>query len=294
MKKIIIVFLLLFITFISVGCKKDYYEFIDLSYGNHERQKLDLYIPHDLKDKEEVGLVLYIHGGAWVWGDKSSYTDEIKSRLKNGNIACATMNYRYTSKDISASDIMNDIFHALDAIKAKANEYDVNITKVLLTGHSAGAHLSLLYGYGFQYFDPFYSPILPVCVVALSGPTDITNREYYEMPDFGMNLYELFSYLSGHTYNEETYEEALLDLLNVSPIKYTGSGIPTLICHGVKDTVVPYTDAIRLDYLLTEDNIKHDFLSFPNSNHGLESDPDMNKEMKRLFQEYIDEYLVKK
>ena len=43
--------------------------------------------------------------------------------------------------------------------------------------------------------------------MALSGPTDITNREYYEMPDFGMNLYELLSYLSGHTYNEETYED---------------------------------------------------------------------------------------
>ena len=293
MKKLIIIILFIFVSFISFGCKKNYYEFIDLSYGEHERQKLDLYIPHDLKDQEEVGLILYIHGGAWVWGDKSGYTDEIKKRLKNNNVAIATMNYRYASIDISANDIMNDIYHALDKIKAKANEKNIDITKVLLTGHSAGGHLSLLYAYGYQYFEPFTTPIMPVCVVSLSGPTDITNREYYNMSDFGMNLYELFSWLSGHSYNEETYEDAMLDLLNVSPIKYSHSAVPTLLCHGTKDSVVPYSDAVRLDYLLTEDNIDHHFLTFPNSNHGLESDPDMTKEMNKLFNEYIDKYLVK-
>ena len=58
MKKLVIILLLLCISFMSIGCKKNYYEFIDLAYGSHERQKLDL----------------YIHGGAWIWGDKSNNT----------------------------------------------------------------------------------------------------------------------------------------------------------------------------------------------------------------------------
>ena len=48
---------------------------LSLTYGEHERHTVDLCIPKNIK---KTGLVLYIHGGAWVAGDKDMYRDTIK------------------------------------------------------------------------------------------------------------------------------------------------------------------------------------------------------------------------
>ena len=45
--------------------------FFDLSYGTHERQVVDLFVPENASG--DLGLVLLIHGGAWIAGDKESY-----------------------------------------------------------------------------------------------------------------------------------------------------------------------------------------------------------------------------
>lgn len=45
--------------------------FFDMPYGTHERQVVDLCIPNDASG--DLGMVLFIHGGAWIGGDKESY-----------------------------------------------------------------------------------------------------------------------------------------------------------------------------------------------------------------------------
>ena len=293
MKKVIVLLLLMTITFSLIGCKKksdNYYYYLDLKYGDGEREKLDLYLPFDLKDKEECGLVLYIHGGAWVSGDKSGYKDEIERRVKNGTYAYAAMNYHYIDDEHDGLFIMNEIFHALEKIKETSQSEGINITKVILTGYSAGGHLSLLYAYGFFNFDPFYSPILPVAVISFSGPTNMTNHAYFEASDLGDCSY-YFSMLSGHKYTKETFEDAFPDLMKVSPVNYTDHAVPTLICHGVKDTVVPYSDALYLSQALEREKIDFDFISFENSNHGLDKDPDKWDYAMNLFDEYLKRYL---
>ena len=113
------------------------------------------------------------------------------------------------------------------------------------------------------------------------------------MPALGGKAYELFSNLSGFPYNEETYYDAFEYLLKVSPTYYAmqGHAVPTVICHGEKDTVVPVGDAYYLDQILTELRTAHDLVIFPNSNHGLESDPDQWEYASKLFKEYMEKYL---
>ena len=65
-----------------------------------------LLIPKNSGD--EVGLILMIHGGAWVAGDKSAYRDLIKTWADKG-YAAATINYRYLDYDVSFDDILDDI-----------------------------------------------------------------------------------------------------------------------------------------------------------------------------------------
>ena len=291
-KKAFLVISLLLIVILVSACKtKDYVYYKNAKYGSFKRQKYDLYLPNDMKGEKDGGLVLYIHGGAWVAGDKDGYRNEMEKNAKDGGYAYAAINYHYISDDSDCFVIMNDVFMALDAIKKKAKENDIELTKVLLTGGSAGAHISLLYAYAYFYIDPFYSPITPTCVVSYSGPAHIINEDYYEMEALSGQAYDLFSKLSGFRYTKDTYEEAIPYLLKVSPTNYIGSAVPTIICHGAKDSVVPVSDAYVLDYLLTENNIPHDLIIFPNSNHGLESDPDKMEEANLLFKEYMKLYL---
>ena len=292
MKKFFLVLVVAIISFGLFSCKtKDYVYYKDAKYGTHKRQKYDLYLPNDMKGTTDGGLVLYIHGGAWVAGDKDGYRSEMEKNAKEGGYAYAAMNYHYIDDETDGFVIMHDVFLALDAIKKKAQENDITLTKVLLTGGSAGAHISLLYAYSYFEVEPFYSPITPTCVVSYSGPTDISNRDYYSMDALSGQAYDLFSKLSGFRYTEETYEDAIPYLLKVSPTYYVSHAVPTIICHGEKDSVVPVSDAHILDNYLTVSNIPHDLILFPNSNHGLESDPDKWEEANNLFKEYMNKYL---
>ena len=123
----------------------DAYVFANMSYGKHERQVLALAIPKD--NDGEVGLILYIHGGGWIMGDKEGYMDALSNTANNFGYAAAALNYGYLGKNVSMHDIAEDIDSALSVIKKKAKEKGVEINKVLLTGGSAGGHLSMFYAY---------------------------------------------------------------------------------------------------------------------------------------------------
>ena len=61
----------------------------------------------------------------------------------------------------------------------------------------------------------------------------------------------------------------------------------------MKDTVVPYSNAVALDARLTELGITHEFLSYPNSGHGLESDEEQARRAEELMVKYLNEYVLK-
>ena len=174
-----------------------YEEKTNLSYGEYERNKLNLYIP---KNKVSNGLVLFIHGGAWISGDKKDYIDSCKLYSSYGYLS-ATMNYRYASEDVTCDDILQDITNAISFIISYVSSYDIDIDGLMLGGHSAGGHLSLLYGYKCKDISP-----VPVKgVISLAGPTDLTHESYYtsETKDLA---YGIFSYLIDQTLTQENKE----------------------------------------------------------------------------------------
>lgn len=259
----------------------------DLAYGTHERHTLDLYIP---KDKSEVGLVLFIHGGAWIAGDKDGYRDMLESIAEEYGYACAAINYRYISETVNLNDIMDDIELAVKCIKEKGEENGTSINKMLLTGGSAGGHLSLLYGY--SRCDT--SAITPAAVVSDCGPTDLTDDSYYINNALGDEEYvaKLLSWACGQAFTYETRAEATEALKKVSPLYYvTADTVPTVINHGMKDNIVPFTNAQALDKKLTELGVVHEFNIYPNSGHGLSEDPENMQIAKELLYEYMATYI---
>lgn len=277
-----------FMSLFGFGGEAKSYEYRDLAYGNHQRQVLDLNIPKD--NDGEIGLVLFIHGGAWVAGDKDGYINGVENASDTYGYAAASLNYRYLSEDVDFYDILDDIDSALKCIKEKGAENGVNINKVLLTGDSAGGHLSMLYAYS----RAATAPITPAAVVSNSGPADLADDNFYINNALGDADYiaALFSYGCGQyfTYAEKAMAEQAL--LNVSPVYYVNENtVPTVINHGMKDSIVPFSNAETLDAKLTEYGVSHDFNIYPNSDHDLGADKDNAKIAEKLLLEYCQTYL---
>ncbi len=264
-----------------------YYE--NISYGSHERNKLDLYIPKE--NDGEVGLVLFIHGGAWIGGDKNGYADTIKMWCEERGYAAAAINYRYLSYDVSFDDILDDIENALIKIKSTAVEAGVEINKMITTGGSAGGHLAMLYPYARKES----SPIEAVAIANYCGPTDLLDPNYYN-ENATPALKELYRQIASLVYGEElTLEQTYLanDLLKkASPLYYVDENtIPTIINHGMKDDTVPYSNALSLEAKFKELGVTHIMNPHPNSGHGLDNDPVAQEKAEEYFYEYAEKYL---
>ena len=258
-----------------------------LSYGSDANQTLDLYFPAGKTG--DVGLILFIHGGAWVTGSKESYLIDALQWQSRGYVT-ATMNYRFLGNGVLPSDELNDITAALRAIKTVAAQKGVTVSKTVMVGISAGAHLALLYAYTKQS----EAPVAPVAVISSSAPTDFTDPAFMRSGagellagTIGVNSETLAALL------ETGVAEAFIPALTtLSPAKQvTSRTVPTLIAHGQQDTIVPYSNAVTLDAALTQNSVPHDFIPFPNSGHALLNDPDCTLQFQTRMAQYIGTYL---
>ena len=262
------------------------YKFENVSYGTHERHTLNLYIP---ADKESVGLVLMIHGGAWIGGDKADYAGEVERVLGMG-YAVASVNYRYISDDVDLIDVTDDIQLAVAKIKELSEKRGIEINKMVLTGVSAGGHLAMLYAYSRDDV----SAIKPVAVLNYCGPTDLSDDAYYFDNGLGDGEYvaQVLSWACGYKHTFATREEAKEALWNVSPLKYVDENtVPTVINHGVKDNIVPFSNAVSLRDKFDTLGVTYVFNAYPNSGHGLNEDAENTDKSYELYSEYLETYL---
>lgn len=269
--------------------------FDNVKYGEHERNILDVSFPDGVSGR--VDLVLMIHGGAWTAGNKDMYKNMAEAVSAKG-YAAAAVNYRYICETVSCHDIMNDISAALLKIKTMGTERGIDIEKVLLSGVSAGAHISLQYAYSMAKS----APIKPAAVVSLCGPADMVSETaaekfiYHNEMGGPELIFDLVSWLGGRRITEENMndEESLSAMKAVSPVFFVNRDtVPTVICHGEEDIIVPYENALALDKALTECGVAHDLVPYPHSGHGLDKDPESTKRGEALTWEYIGRYLTK-
>ena len=295
MKKICAYILLIALIFNITSCIRkvtttsvetdEYIYFENVEYGKNKRHYLDICVP---KNKSgNVGVMLYIHGGGWISGDKEVYTDMLKENAERGYITAA-LNYRYANGNrVTCEDILDDIQKSVEKIKSLAGEYNLNANKLMLLGGSAGAHLALMYA----YTRAEASSITPTAVVSYAGPTDLCDENFYTT-QYVDDIKEMISMISGVKLKRSSVSGNSEELLAASPIKYINEDcVPTLICHGKKDDVVPYSNAVALDATLTMYGVEHDFISFPNSGHGLEADSEMSELANELILEYAEMYI---
>ncbi|WP_372648703.1 alpha/beta hydrolase fold domain-containing protein [Draconibacterium sp.] len=116
--------------------------FANERYGNHERNTFDIWLADSDKP---TPLVMYIHGGGFIGGDKSRYYDsEDWGRLLEAGISIASINYRFMIEPpYGILGSMNDSKRCLQYIRANAGKYNIDKNRIGCSGGSAGAGTSL-------------------------------------------------------------------------------------------------------------------------------------------------------
>jgi len=116
----------------------------DLAYGDDPAQKVDVYIPQGATG---APIILMVHGGAWMLGDKGNsgvVANKVANWLPKGYII-ASPNYRM-SRPPNPLDQADDVGRALAFVQSRAPAWGGDPSRVVLMGHSSGAHLVALLG----------------------------------------------------------------------------------------------------------------------------------------------------
>ena len=276
-------FLLLFISSIllfscSIDQEKDSdllpaLEISNASYGSDARQKMDIFLPAG-RSPEETPVLIYIHGGAWIDGDKSEFL-QVKPLVEQifPGYAMISFNYRlydFVSKQNRFPAQEEDVKAALLYIRSKLAEWNLS-DKIILSGASAGGHLALLHGLKNRESDI-------KGLIAFFPPTDLTSL-------FGFNnltTLGLTEIMGG------TPMTAPANYQNSSPVNFASSDDPPIIFfHGETDQVVPISQSERLETALKNTQIRHQFIRVPNQGHGFtaETNASLLRQAKSFFGE---------
>lgn len=111
---------------------------VNVAYDSHERTVLDFW---QAKGEGPRPLLVYIHGGGWIKGDKRAMKNA-QTYLAHG-ISVAAVNYRLLDKNITLPTPVHDAGRAVQFLRSKAGEWNIDKNKIVLSGQSAGACTSL-------------------------------------------------------------------------------------------------------------------------------------------------------
>jgi len=137
---------------VSFAQKKELPEpdFANVSYGNYERNVLDIWLA---KTNKPCPLVVYIHGGGFKAGSKESLKFNILTELLEAGISVAAINYRYISQaPLPAAH--EDSKLALQFLRNKAKEWNIDNNHVAAFGGSAGAQICMWLAFSDEMANP--------------------------------------------------------------------------------------------------------------------------------------------
>lgn len=122
----------------------------DVAYGPHERNKLDFW---KAESSEPTPLVFYIHGGGWRSGSKESNSGPSLTLLDDG-VSYVSINYRLARGENTLPCSLDDAAQALQFVRSKAEEWNIDPERIIVSGGSAGGCSSLWLAYHDDLADP--------------------------------------------------------------------------------------------------------------------------------------------
>ena len=218
--------------------------------------ELDLYRAADAVGTQP--LIVVVHGGSWNSGSRRQLP-VMNRYLARQHYTVAAISYRHAPKWPFPAAV-DDLFRAIDFLKANAAEFQIDATRIVLIGRSAGGQIALSAAYAGR--EPAIRG-----VVNLYGPTDLVVG--YERPSRRAVLDSktaLEDYLGGSpAQNPQGYAAG-------SPANHVNPTVPpTLLIHGALDPIVWPVHSELLVQRLQQAGVKHLYLRLPWATHGLDA-----------------------
>lgn len=221
--------------------------YVDVAYGPDVRHVVDFWAASGTGARP---LIVYIHGGGWVTGDKTEKMPEFQPFLKRG-ISCAAINYRLTPTHPLPAPVM-DAARAIQYLRSKAEEWNIEGSRIALMGPSAGACTSMWLLFHDDLADPKSAdPVLRcstrVCAAAaLVGQTSIDPKEIE--PWLGPNVltHRMIYMAVGETRMEDAflhYDRHHALYAEYSPIRHVDAKDPALFMTCSAEMDLPSRDA---------------------------------------------------
>ncbi len=258
----------------------------DIAYvtDGHERQKLDLYVPADTG--ENLPLIIWVHGGAWLGGNKTHYRP---MEYLSAGYAGASINYRLSQHAVFPAQI-EDVKAAIRWLRANAETYRLDPNRFAAWGSSAGGHLVAMLGTAGDVAEFEVGKNLEVsskvqAVVDYFGPTDFLQMDAHRLPD-GL-VHDApdspESKLVGGPIQEHKDRVA-----KANPITYVSKDdSPFLIIHGDQDKLVPFHQSMLLNDALEKAGVPVTFYRVEGGGHGWFRDPKVPEVTKTFLEQHL-------
>ena len=226
--------------------------------ANNRDSKVDLYLPRGTEGPTPV--LIYIHGGGWRGGSKEGSVLRLLPWLEKG---WAVVNVQYRLAAVSlAPAAVEDCLCALRWVIGNAEDYNIDASRIVVTGNSAGGHLALTTGMipasaGLDRECPGPETLSVAAVINWYGITDV--GDLLDGPN--MKTYAV-TWMGSMSDRFEIAER-------VSPLTYVRAGLPPILTiHGDADPVVPHQHATRLHEALAAAGVSNELHVVPGGGHG--------------------------
>jgi len=190
----------------------------DIKYGSLERQALDVYVP--AVEASRLPVVIFVYGGSWTSGSKSSYRFVAETLTLHGYVAVLP-DYRL-HPEVKFPAFVDDVAAAVAWTHAHIAELGGDPERIFLMGHSAGAQICALLAFDEHYLRTIGGRTAWIKgLIGLAGPYDfLPFEEQYLRDIFGP---------------ESEYSKS-------QPVNFVNSDTtsipPALLIHGEDDRVV--------------------------------------------------------
>ncbi len=205
-------------------------------YGKDKYQFGDLRLP-DSQVTGPIPVLIIIHGGCWLskFANIDFMSPFAESMTKSG---IATWNIEYRPVDIEGGGwpgTFNDVSNAIDLIRKLAPQYNLDLNKIVVLGHSAGGHLALWAAARnkLKISDQLYqkNPLKLLAAINLSGPASLRDFLKIEEQACGCKIIEKLLGIKDAE-NQDRY-------LQSSPDEMLPLGIKQILITGKNDEAAP-------------------------------------------------------
>lgn len=224
----------------------------DISYGENPLQKFDLYLQENASKPKP--LVILMHGGSWVGGDKSDLS-ALANLLVNEGYVVINMNYRVLPE--SYPEPMEDIQMVLKWVSENVQTTKVDLAHIGLVGYSAGAHLAALYALTQNESYIAKDSALPKIAVTVAFAGCYTLQDPHNASAISDNT--ILAWLQ--TAHPQSQGMPINQIDSTDHVRF-------LLMHGAKDTVLPPSQSTLFCQALKEANIAVQLQIYQDRDHA--------------------------